>query len=91
MADLIGFNSYLNVTAPFSPGEYRVQYKTEQKYLDFSYGNTYNATCEYPRFWNETGNVLPKNSAGLSDLVGCFDSDFDQVRINRRWSTRVSC
>ncbi|KAK5127724.1 hypothetical protein LTR08_004316 [Meristemomyces frigidus] len=79
MADLIGFQGYLNETTPFSPGEYKVEYKTDQTYLDFSFGNTHNDTCEYPRFWNESGNMVLKNVENFSELVGCYNSEFDQA------------
>ena len=91
MADLIGFNGYLNATAPFNPREYQVEYKSDQAYLDFSFGNKYNNTCEYPRFWNETGNIVLKDTAHFSELVGCYDSDFDQVGIATCLCNRNVC
>ncbi|KAK4539476.1 hypothetical protein LTR36_010912 [Oleoguttula mirabilis] len=80
MADLIGFQGYLNETTPFNPKEYRVEYKSNQTYLDFSFGNTYNSTCEYPMFWNESGNKVLKDptNGNFSELVGCYSSEFDQ-------------
>lgn len=75
MGDLIGFEGYLNESAPFNPTEYKVLWKSSREYLDFSFGNTYNDTCEFPRFWNETG--YPVDSSVYEMLVGCHDSDFD--------------
>ncbi|PWY70843.1 alpha-1,3 glucan synthase [Aspergillus sclerotioniger CBS 115572] len=76
MGDLIGFDGYLNVTAPFTVGEHEVQWKTDRQYVDFRFGNTYNDTCDYPRFWFETG--YPVQKTVTDSLVGCYDSDFDQ-------------
>lgn len=76
MGDLIGFEGYLNTTTPFSLKEHKAQWKSDRQYVDFNFGNSYNETCEYPRFWNETGFPVDKNV--YNDLNGCFDSDFDQ-------------
>ena len=76
MSDLIGFEGYLNTSTPFTTKEHKVQYKTDRQYLDFSFGNNYNETCQYPRFYNETG--YPVGEDVTSQLVGCYDSEFDQ-------------
>ena len=76
MGDLIGFKGYLNETTPFSVKEYESVWKSERQYVDFRPGNTYNKTCKYPEFWDETGYPVEKK---VDDkLVGCYDSDFDQ-------------
>ena len=81
MADLIGFHGYLNTTTPFEPKEHRAQWKSNQTYLDFSFDNTYNDTCEYPRFWDDTGHRVTNGSGNdFDELVGCYNSEFDQVR-----------
>ncbi len=77
MGDLIGFDGYLNETTPFSLKEHEVVWKSDRRYMDFDFGNNYNATCQYPRFWLETGK--PVGSDVLDRMVGCYDSDFDQV------------
>lgn len=84
MADLIGVDDFLNVSAPFSPEEYIVKYKMERNYSDFSFNNVYKDSCEYPRFWNLSGELVLASSTEKVDLefgrlVGCFDSEFDQV------------
>jgi len=80
MGDLIGQQGFLNRSAPFDPHEYNVLYKTERQYHDFQFGNSYNDTCQYPRFWNESGyRVLQGSDAVFDQLKGCYDSDFDQV------------
>ena len=80
MGDLLGFEGFLNETAPFRPEEHKVQWKSNRQYLDFSFGNTYNDTCAYPNFWNESGQpVLKDSDKTFSRLVGCYDSEFDQV------------
>ncbi|KAJ5682035.1 uncharacterized protein N7477_001975 [Penicillium maclennaniae] len=76
MGDLIGFEGHLNSTTPFSEKEYKVQWKSDRHYVDFDIGNTYNASCDYPRFWYENG--YPVNQSLTAGLVGCYDSDFDQ-------------
>lgn len=76
MGDLIGFEGYLNTTTPFSEKEHKATWKSERRYVDFDIGNTYNETCDYPRFWFENG--YPVNESDISQLVGCYDSDFDQ-------------
>lgn len=76
MGDLIGFDGHLNSTAPFNTKEYRALYKTDKEYHDFVFGNDYNETCEYPRFYDETGVRLA--AANSSGLQGCYNSDFDQ-------------
>lgn len=76
MGDLIGFDGYLNTTTPFSLAEHQVQFKSDRHYYDFSFGNNYNQTCNYPKFWLETG--YPAGEDVTNNLKGCYDSDFDQ-------------
>ncbi|KAL4897915.1 hypothetical protein BDV59DRAFT_198175 [Aspergillus ambiguus] len=76
MGDLIGFKGYLNETTPFSVKEHEAMWKSERQYVDFRFDNEYNETCEYPRFWNETG--FPVDQSVRDQLVGCYNSDFDQ-------------
>ncbi|CAP82936.1 Pc15g00500 [Penicillium rubens Wisconsin 54-1255] len=76
MGDLIGFEGYMNTTTPFSVKEHKASWKSDRQYVDFRYGNTYNETCDYPRFWNETG--YPVDEYVDYQLRGCYDSDFDQ-------------
>ncbi|KAJ5929772.1 hypothetical protein N7454_006722 [Penicillium verhagenii] len=76
MGDLIGFDGYMNTTAPFTVKEHQTTWKTDRRYVDFDIGQTYNQTCDYPRFWFENG--YPVNESQISGLVGCYDSDFDQ-------------
>lgn len=79
MGDLIGFEGYMNTTTPFTLKEHQVQWKSDRQYYDFNLGNEYNETCDYPRFWLETGFPItdPEDSFG-DTLHGCYDSDFDQ-------------
>ncbi|KUI63986.1 Cell wall alpha-1,3-glucan synthase mok11 [Cytospora mali] len=76
LGDLVGFEGHLNSTARFTPKEYPVLYKTDRQYHDFHFGNDYNDTCDYPRFWNETG--YPINDPTREQFKGCYNSDFDQ-------------
>ncbi|EXJ83816.1 alpha-1,3-glucan synthase [Capronia coronata CBS 617.96] len=76
LGDLVGFDGYLNTTAPFTLEEHHVQWKTSRHYHDFNIGNNYNKTCKYPKFWLETG--YPVGDDVTKQMVGCYDSEFDQ-------------
>ncbi|CRL31185.1 Glycosyl hydrolase, family 13, catalytic domain [Penicillium camemberti] len=76
MSNLIGFKGHLNDSADFKASEYEVQWVTDREYADFKFGNEWNETCNYPKFWDETGYPLTDN--GVEDLKGCYNSDFDQ-------------
>ncbi|KZN91053.1 Cell wall alpha-1,3-glucan synthase PcAgsD [Penicillium chrysogenum] len=76
MSNLIGFKGHLNSSADFKASEYEVQWVTDREYVDFKFGNEYNETCNYPKFWDETG--YPLTNEGVEDLRGCYNSDFDQ-------------
>jgi len=91
MADLIGFDGYLNESTPFLPEEHEVVWKTERHYPDFAFGNTKTSTCVLPRFWDESGSLVKQGANSdefsatfdkLSSESSCYDSDFDQVRHN---------
>lgn len=76
MGDLIGFEGYLNQSTPFAAEEHNVVWKSERRYHDFSQSDKELENCEYPRFWDDKGRLV----TNLSDfLVGCRDSEFDQV------------
>ncbi|RMZ85978.1 hypothetical protein DV737_g212, partial [Chaetothyriales sp. CBS 132003] len=76
LGDLIGFQEYLNETTPFTVKEHKVEWKTKMQYWDFAFGNDYNDTCDYPRFYNETGYRVIQSVT--DSLVGCYNSEFDQ-------------
>lgn len=76
LGDLIGFEGYLNESAPFNAGEYEALYKTPRRYNDFTFSRRYNDTCSFPRFWNETG--FPVSQSVNEQFHGCFDGEFDQ-------------
>ncbi|KAJ5589900.1 hypothetical protein N7450_003872 [Penicillium hetheringtonii] len=76
LSNLIGFKGHLNDSADFNPHEYEVQWVTDRKYADFQFSNEYNESCNFPKFWDETG--YPITSGGPMDLEGCYNSDFDQ-------------
>ncbi|KAK3346107.1 alpha-1,3 glucan synthase [Lasiosphaeria hispida] len=76
MGDLLGFEGFLNESTPFAPEEHKVVWKTSRRYLDFQIGEDYNATCNFPRFWNETG--FPIEQVFVDEFKGCYNSDFDQ-------------
>lgn len=76
LGDLIGFDGFLNDTAPFTIHEHQTLYKTSRTYVDFDMSNQYNESCEMPRFWNETG--FPVDPDIQSQFSGCYASEFDQ-------------
>jgi alpha-1,3-glucan synthase len=77
MGDLIAFDGYLNSSTPFELSEHKVQWRDPQRqYLDFHTGNDYNETCNYPRFWLDTG--FPVGEDVTSGMKGCYNSEFDQ-------------
>ncbi|KAH9946048.1 glycoside hydrolase family 13 and glycosyltransferase family 5 protein [Epithele typhae] len=80
MADLIGFDGYLNTSAPWTLDEHGVVWKNPEyapwnfsTYKDFEFGNTRNKSCVLPVFWDEDGTIY---DSGYTN--GCLDSDFDQ-------------
>ena len=75
-AILSASKTILTAQQPFTLQEHEVQWKTDRQYWDFSFGNTYNQTYDYPRFWNETG--FPVDQSVTDQLLGCYDSEFDQ-------------
>lgn len=79
LSDLLGFEGYLNASAPFKPEEHNVVWKTDRRYYDFAIGEKYNETCKIPRFWNETGYEVDKWV--YDQFKGCYDGEFDQVRV----------
>lgn len=82
MGDLIAFEGYLNSSTPFTLKEHQVLWRDpDRTYLDFSFSDHYNKTCDYPRFWLETG--FPVLADVTENMVGCFDSEFDQVRLDQ--------
>ncbi|KAJ5344880.1 hypothetical protein N7452_002884 [Penicillium brevicompactum] len=76
LSNLIGFQGHLNDSADFKASEYKVEWVTDRQYADFNFSNVYNESCNYPKFWEETG--YPLTTQGVQDLHGCYDSDFDQ-------------
>jgi hypothetical protein len=87
LGDLLGFEGFLNTSTPFSTAGHKVEYKTDRHYLDFDFSNTFKEHCDYPRFWNDSGQrVLAKDDSTFAKLDGCFDSEFDQV--GTRYSQR---
>lgn len=80
MADLIGFEGYLNATAPIVPTEHNATWKGDRHYPDFTFSNEYNTECTYPIFYDDRGHVQTSDSGdSFHELKGCFDSEFDQV------------
>ncbi|KAJ6013120.1 hypothetical protein N7522_003475 [Penicillium canescens] len=76
LSNLIGFKGHLNDSADFKASEYNAEWVSQRQYADFKFGNEWNETCHYPKFWHETG--YPLTTGGVEDLKGCYNSDFDQ-------------
>ena len=82
MADFIGFEGALNISAPILATEYDATWKGDRRYFDFTFDNDYLEECQYPTFYNATGQPLLKGSDNLFDeLAGCYNSEFDQVML----------
>ncbi|OSX65248.1 glycosyltransferase family 5 protein [Postia placenta MAD-698-R-SB12] len=80
MSNLVGFQGYQNVSAPFNIHEYDAVWLDPQyqpwgfeHYVDFSFNNTYNTSCEMPTFWGDDGTIVDIDWNG-----GCYASEFDQ-------------
>ncbi|KAL8859588.1 MAG: hypothetical protein Q9178_003987 [Gyalolechia marmorata] len=77
MGNLLSFEGYVNASTPFSWQEHNFIWKHhDRRYHDFAPGNDYNASCEYPRMWNQDG--YPIGPEILSQQKGCKDSEYDQ-------------
>lgn len=84
MGDLIAFDGFLNESTPFRSKEHQVQWRNpKRQYHDFHFGNEYNQTCHYPRFWLETGFIVKEDVTDR--FTGCYDSDFNQVWTPAPW------
>ncbi|PCH38049.1 glycosyltransferase family 5 protein [Wolfiporia cocos MD-104 SS10] len=80
MSNVVGFNGYQNISAPFNIEEYEaVWLKNDympwgfEHYADFSFNNTYNSSCQMPVFWGDPGTIVDIGWNG-----GCYASEFDQ-------------
>lgn len=80
MGDLIGFEGYLNISAPYVPAhEHEALWKTSRRYHDFDFGTVFNSTCvDFPRLFWDNGSEVQQSV--YNTFGGCYDGDFDQVR-----------
>lgn len=80
MGDLIGFEGYLNISAPYVPAhEHEALWKTSRRYHDFDFGTVFNSTCmDFPRLFWDNGSEVQQSV--YDTFGGCYDGDFDQVR-----------
>ena len=76
MGDLVGFEGYLNESAPFNWHEYDYVWKTDRRYHDFQPGSAENLSCQYPPMYEETGLLIGTDVSSKMD--GCRESEFDQ-------------
>jgi alpha-1,3-glucan synthase len=77
MGDLIGFDGYVNASAPFNWDEYDYIWKTDRRYHDFQPGNTRNYSCQYPPIWDQDGYPIGEDIK--EQMHGCRESEFDAV------------
>ncbi|KAF4539253.1 Alpha-glucan synthase [Lasiodiplodia theobromae] len=75
MSDLIGFEGYLNGTAPFKWDEHNAVYKTGRRYWDFDVSNDQNDDCNVPKFWNKDATMVGSNVT--DNFKTCKKSEFD--------------
>ncbi|KAL9588903.1 MAG: hypothetical protein Q9203_002289 [Teloschistes exilis] len=76
MGNLLAFEGYVNASTPFSWQEHNFLWKNDRRYHDFAPGNEFNASCEYPRMWNQDG--YPVGPEIISQQNGCKSSEYDQ-------------
>ena len=76
LGDLIGFEGFLNKSAPFAANEHNVVWKSDRRYQDFEQSDASLDACSYPRFWGDDGR---RDNSTANLLIGCRDSEFDQV------------
>ncbi|KAG8878121.1 Cell wall alpha-1,3-glucan synthase ags1 [Tulasnella sp. 331] len=79
MGDFVGWDGYLNTSAPFSINEYNTVWKHPNyapwgidEYQDFAISNDYNSSCELPLLWQDDGTIYQTGH------TGCYMSEFDQ-------------
>lgn len=81
MGDLIGFDGYLNSSAPYVPEhEHEAVWKspTGRRYWDYDFGTSYNDTClNFPRLYWDNGSEVQQFV--YDSFGGCYNGDFDQV------------
>ena len=70
MGDLIGFQGFLNESAPINPNEYDYVWKYDRRYWDFQPGNEVESECpwEYPRFWDDDAIGLATKWSSIVSL-----------------------
>ncbi|EKM55582.1 glycosyltransferase family 5 protein [Phanerochaete carnosa HHB-10118-sp] len=80
MADMVGFDGFLNTSAPFDLHEYNGVWKKPnyapwdfEEYKDFEINNTWNSSCQLPTLWLDDGTLENTGWGG-----GCMESDIDQ-------------
>lgn len=88
MGDLIGFEGYLNESAPYVPAhEHEALWKTPRRYHDFAFGTVFNTSClDFPRLYWDNGSEVQQ--AVYDTFGGCYNGDFDQVRQRMWFSSR---
>lgn len=78
MGDVIGFENYSNGSTPFWFKEHKAQWKSTDRYWDWSFGNDHYDDCpwDYPKFWDQGGHIIEDNYTAA--MTGCMDSEFNQ-------------
>lgn len=75
----MSMEGYVNASAEFSWQEHNFLWKGDRRYHDFTPGNEYNASCEYPRMWDQDGYRIDEDV--VAQQKGCKSSEFDLVGI----------
>lgn len=81
MSDLLGFEGYLNGTAPFKWDEHKALYKNSRRYWDFDVSNDQTDDCAWPKFWSKDATMVGSNVT--DNLNSCKKSEFDFVSDSR--------
>ncbi|KAL0256772.1 Cell wall alpha-1,3-glucan synthase ags1 [Diplodia seriata] len=75
MSDLIGYEGYLNTTAPFKWDEHKAVWKSTRRYWDFDVSNDVTEDCAWPKFWSKDATMVGSNVT--DNFVKCRKSEFD--------------
>lgn len=79
MSDLLGFEGYLNGTAPFKWDEHKAVWKSSRRYWDFDVSNDKLSDCDgdWPKFWAKDATMIGSNVT--DNFKNCRKSEFDLV------------
>lgn len=81
MGDLIAMKPYTNASVPFEWAEHDYLWKSDRRYHDFQPSDAFNASCTYPRMWDQDGYPVGQDILDQQQH-GCKASEFDLVSLH---------